>query len=119
MQKCLPTTFFNAHKHYLLHQVDEIELCGLVQTRSMWMVERHLKFMKSLVQKRAHPKGSMVEGYMVYRTMVYISKYLLKFASKLHVDHIWDPNSISIFKGKYLMGKGRLRKVRGNYKMLL
>ena len=49
MQKCLPSTFFNAQGHYLIHQVEEIELCGLVQARSMWMVERYLKFMKGLV----------------------------------------------------------------------
>ena len=53
MQKCLPPTFFNAQEHYLIHQVEEIELCGLVQSRSMWMVERHLKFMKGLVRQRA------------------------------------------------------------------
>ena len=50
MQKCLPPTFFNAQERYLIHQVEEIELCGPVQARSMWMVERHLKFMKGLVQ---------------------------------------------------------------------
>ena len=49
MQKCLPPSFFNAQEHYLIHQVEEIELCGLVPTRSMWMVERHLKFLKGLV----------------------------------------------------------------------
>ena len=49
IQKFLPSTFFNAQEHYLKHQVEDIELCGPIQTRSMWMVERHLKFMKGLV----------------------------------------------------------------------
>ena len=70
MQKCLPSTFFNAQEHYLIHQVEEIKLCGLVQTRSTWMFERHLKFMKGLVQQRVHLEGSMVEGYIVYQTIV-------------------------------------------------
>ena len=83
------------------------------------MVERHLKSLKALVRQRAHPEGSMVEGYMVYQTMVYISEYLPKFATKIHVDRIWDPNSIKKFEGEYLMGKGRSRKVRGKSKMLL
>ena len=56
---------------------------------------------------------------MVYQTMVYISEYLPKFVAKIHVDRIWDPNSINKFKGEYLIGKGRLRKVKGKYKMLL
>ena len=49
MQKCLPSTFFNAQEHYLIHQVEEIELCELVQTRSMWMVRRHFKLIKGFV----------------------------------------------------------------------
>ena len=38
MKKYLPSTFFNAQKHYLMNQVEEIEKCGHVHTRSMWMV---------------------------------------------------------------------------------
>ena len=65
-------------------------MCGPVHTKSMWMVERHLKYLKALVRKRAHLEGSMVEGYMVYHPMVYITEYLPKFASNIHVDRIWD-----------------------------
>lgn len=36
MQKFLHSTFFNAQEHYLIHLVEQIELCGLVPTRSMW-----------------------------------------------------------------------------------
>jgi hypothetical protein len=55
---------------------------GNVHKRSMWMVERHLKSLKDLVRQREHPEGSMVEGYMVYESMVYISSYLPKLAVK-------------------------------------
>jgi hypothetical protein len=48
-------------------------MCGPVHTRSMWMVERHLNSLKDFVRKRACPKGSMVEGYMVYQFLLYIS----------------------------------------------
>ena len=44
MQKHIPLEIFNAKEHYLIHQVEDIELCRLVHSRSMWMVERHLKF---------------------------------------------------------------------------
>ena len=89
-------------------------MCGPVHTRSMWMVERHLKSLKALVQQRAHPEGYMVEGYMVYQTMVYITKYLPNFASNIHVDRIWNLEPFKKLEGEYLMGKGTLRKVRGN-----
>jgi len=35
MKKYLPPTFFNAQENYLIHQVEEIEMCGPVHTRSM------------------------------------------------------------------------------------
>ena len=50
MQKNLPLAFFNAREHFI-HKAEEIELCGPVHSRSMWMVERHLKFMKGLVRQ--------------------------------------------------------------------
>jgi hypothetical protein len=64
------------------------------------MVERHLKSLKALVRQRARPEGSIVEGYMVYQSMVYISQYLPKLAAPtMHaVDCIWDVNSIKNLK---------------------
>ena len=115
MQKHLPLRFFNAQEHYLIHQVEEIELCGPMHPRSMWMVGRHLKFMKGLVRQRARDEGSMMEGYMVYQNMLYVSEYIPNLASKLNLHCICDPNSNNNFEGEYLKGKGRSRKVKGNY----
>ena len=91
-------------------------MCGPVPTRSMWMVERHLKSLKALVRQRERSESSMVEGYMVYQYMVYISQYLPKLVwPSMHVVvHIWDVNSIKKFEGEHLLGKGRMKKVRGN-----
>ena len=79
------------------------------------MVERHLEFLKGLVRQRARPEGSMVEGYMVYQNMMYISEYLPKLASKLNLGRICDSNPNNNFEGEYLTRKGRSRKVKGNY----
>ena len=46
--------------------------------------------------------------------MVYITKYLSKFASNIHVDRIWDLEPYKKLEGEYLMGKGTLRKVKGS-----
>jgi hypothetical protein len=117
MQKFLPSSFFNSQEHYLIHQVEEIELCGPTHARSMWMVERHLKFLKALVRQRARPEGSMVEGYMVFQTMVYIAEYLPGLAFiKIDLDRRGgDPKSIKKLEGEYLMGNGRSRKLKGSY----
>jgi hypothetical protein len=75
-------------------------MCVPVHTRSMWMVERHLKSSKALVIKIACLEGSMVERYMIYLSMVYISQYLPKLVSPtIHaVDQIWDVKSIKKFE---------------------
>ena len=59
----------------------------------------------------------MVEGYMVYQTMVYISQYSPTIGKSINVlDHIWDANSKNKFElGEHLLGKGRMRKVRCKY----
>ena len=115
MQKNILSAFFNAQEHYLIHQVEEIELCGPVHSRSMWMVESHLKFMNGLVRKRSRVEGSMMEGYMVYQNMLYVSECVANLASKLNLRCICDPDSNNNFEGEYLKGKGRSRKVKGNY----
>ena len=102
MQKHLPSTFFNAREHYLIHQVEEIEP---THARSMWMVERHLKFMKALVRQQARAEVSMMEGYMVYQNMLYVSEYIPNLASKLNLCHICDSNSNNNFEGEYLKEK--------------
>jgi len=115
MQQYLPPAFFNAQEHYLIHQVEEIELCGPVSTRSMWMVERQLKSLKAFVRQRARPEGSMVEGYMVYQSMVYINQYLPKLAENMNVPRIWHLDPIKKFEGEVLLGKGRMSTVKGIY----
>jgi len=105
MQKNLPPTFFNAQEHYLIHLVEEIEMCGPIHIRSMWMVERHLKSLKALVRQRSHFEDSMVEGYMVYQTMVYNGQYLPKLVANVNAYHIWYVNSINKFEGSTYWGK--------------
>ena len=112
MQKHIPSSFFNAHEHYLIHQVEEIELCGPMHSRSMWMVERNLKFMKSLVRQQAHAEGSMMEGYTVYQNMFYVSEYLPNLTSKLNLCRICDPDSNNNLEVEFLKGKGRSKGER-------
>jgi hypothetical protein len=88
--------------YYLVHQVEYIEKCGPVHTRSMWMVEKHLKSLNALIRQRACHEVSMVEGYMVYQIMVYITQYIPKKDASINVDPIWDVNSINKFEGENL-----------------
>jgi hypothetical protein len=85
----------------------------------MWMVERQLKLLNDFVRQRACPEGYMVEGYMVNKFMVYISQYLPKLAENMNVPRIWHLDSINKFEGEVLLGKGKMRVVKGNYYMLM
>ena len=78
------------------------------------MVERNFKSLKDLVRQRELPEGSIVEGYLVFQTMVYITQYIPKITTSINVDHIWGVNSIKKFEGENLLGKGRMRKVACN-----
>ena len=80
----------------------------------MWMVDRNLKSLKALVRQRARHEGSMVEGYMVYKSMVYISQYIPTITTSMHLDLILDVNSIKIYEGEHMLGKGRMEKVTSN-----
>ena len=114
MHKYLPPTFFNSQEHYLIHQVQDIEMCGSVNSRSMWMVERHLKSLKDFVRQRACPEGSIMQVYMVYQSIVYISWYLPNLAKNINLPRIWHVNSINKFEGKVMLRKGKTMKVKGN-----
>ena len=114
MHKYLPWEFFNAQEHYCIHQVQEIELCGPVNSRSMWMVEMHLNSLKYFARQRARPEGSIVQGYMLYQSMLYISQYIPNLAKNISLPCIWHVDSINKFEGEVMSGKGQKRKVKGN-----
>ena len=80
----------------------------------MWIVERQLKSLNAFVRQRARLEGSVVEGYMVYQCIVYISQYLPKLAENMYVPRIWHLNSIKKFEVEVILGKGRMRTLKGN-----
>ena len=74
--------------------------------------------MKGLVRQRERAQGSMMEGYMKYQNMFYVSEYLPNLASKLNLHRICDSDSNNKFEGKKLKEKGILRKLKGNYQLV-
>ena len=74
------------------------------------------EIIKRFGRQRARPESFMVQEYMVYQSIMYISQYLPKLAEPaMHaMDRIWDVNSIKTVEGEHLLGKGRMKKVRGN-----
>ena len=63
--------------------------------------------MKGLVRQWAHAEGSMMEGYVAYQNMLYVSEYIFNLVSKLNLCRICDPDFNNKFEGEQLKGKGR------------
>ncbi|XP_021740070.1 uncharacterized protein LOC110706456 [Chenopodium quinoa] len=69
-------TFFTIMVHLLIHLVEEVRLGGPVHYRWMYPIERYLAFLKSHVSNKAQPEGSIVEGYLLWETIAFCSRYL-------------------------------------------
>jgi hypothetical protein len=54
-QEFLPP-IFDVMTHLLIHLIEELELCGLVQTRWMFPIERYLKTLNGYVGNKTKPK---------------------------------------------------------------
>ena len=75
---------------------------------------KELNSLNAFVRQRAHTEGSIVHGYMVYQSIVYISQYLPNLEKNINLPCIWHVKPINKFEGGVLMVKGRTRKVKGN-----
>jgi hypothetical protein len=55
--------FFDMQQHLMIHLVDQILTLSPLYLHSMFPYERYLVVLKSYVWNRAHPEGSIMEGY--------------------------------------------------------
>jgi hypothetical protein len=56
-----PSSFFNIMTHLLYHTTDEVDLCGSVSIKWMYLVERYMKTLKIYVCNTTKLKGSMAQ----------------------------------------------------------
>ena len=71
-----PPTIFDMQVHLIIHLVDEVELCGPVQARWMYFIERYMKELTDFVRQKKYPEGSMVARYHLKETIYFCSEYL-------------------------------------------
>ena len=60
-----------------------MELAGTVHTRWMFFLERFMKVLKGYIREKAHPEGSMVEGWLVHESTCYITEFLTQINPSL------------------------------------
>jgi hypothetical protein len=63
LEMCFPHSFFDTQQHLIIHLADQILTLGSLYLHSMFPYERYLPVLKSYVCNRAHPEGSIMEGY--------------------------------------------------------
>ena len=71
-----PPSFFDVMMHLPVHLADEALIGGPTIYRWMYLFERQIKCLKSLVRNMARPEASIAEGYIADEFMTLCSRYL-------------------------------------------
>nr|GMD40896.1 AC084762_14 putative transposon protein [Ipomoea batatas] len=76
LEMIYPLAFFDVMVYLAIHLPQEAALGGPVQFRWMFMIERFLGSLKHYVRNKAHPEGSIAEGYVANECLTFLSLYL-------------------------------------------
>jgi hypothetical protein len=76
LKMCFPPWFFDTMKHYMIHLADQIFVLCPPYMHYMYPYERHIVDMKGYVCNRAHPEGSMIEGYTTKEVIECYADYI-------------------------------------------
>jgi hypothetical protein len=88
MEKEFLIGFFNIMTHLIMHLAEELFLCGPVHTQWMYPMECYMKTLKDFVRTRAHPEGSMAEGFVMDDTLGFYTEYMSRFTATRR--RVWD-----------------------------
>jgi hypothetical protein len=86
-------------EHIMIHLVDQILTLGPLYLHSMLSYKRFLAVLKAYVQNRAHPEGSIMEGYTTEKVVECCANYV-KYGKQIGLP-------IPLHEGR-LRGRGRM-----------
>jgi hypothetical protein len=99
--------------HLPVHLAEEAKLGGPVSYRWMYPVERYLRTLKGYVRNKAHPEGSIAEGYISEECLTFCARFLEDVDTKLNQADRHEsaavnepPSGLSIFSGLDYSRKG-------------
>jgi hypothetical protein len=95
LEMCFPPSFFDMQQHLMIHLVDQILTLGPLYLYSMFPYERYLVVLKYYVRNRAHPEGSIMEGYTTEEVV------------ECCADYVKDGKMIGLHEGR-LSGRGKM-----------
>jgi len=83
LEMIFPPAFFDIMMHLPVHLAEETKIGGPVCYRWMYPIERYLRTLKGYVRNKAHPEGSIAEGYISEECMTFCSRFLEDIDTKL------------------------------------
>jgi hypothetical protein len=83
LEMIFPPAFFDIMMHLLVHLAEEAKFGGPVCYRSMYPIERYLRTLKGYVRNKAHPEGSIAEGYIIEECMAFYCCFVEDIETKL------------------------------------
>ncbi|XP_040384294.1 uncharacterized protein LOC121056698 [Oryza brachyantha] len=84
LEMIFPPAFFDIMVHLPVHLAEEANLGGPVCYRWMYPIERYLRTLKEYVRNKAHPEGSIAEGYILEECMTFCARFLDDVNTKLN-----------------------------------
>ncbi|KAK3206877.1 hypothetical protein Dsin_020923 [Dipteronia sinensis] len=105
LEKIFPPSFFDIMIHLLIHLAHEAMLGGPTQYRWMYPFERKMHNLKAYVRNKAHPEGSIGEGYTDHECLTFCYMYFRGIETRFNRpernydgDEANQMKSISVFK---------------------
>ena len=117
LEKELPPSVFVIMLHLTIHLVEELFICGPVQTRSMYPFERFMKGLKGFVKNKAKPEGSMAYGYLREESIGFMNEYLSEYTATR--KRAWDDEEEPTMNDEILEGVKRDRLMTPEFQKLI
>jgi hypothetical protein len=76
LKMCFPPSFFDMQEQLMVHLMDQILTLGPLYLHSMFSYERFFAVLKTCVRNRAHPEGSIMEGYTTEKVVECCADYV-------------------------------------------
>ena len=103
IEKEFPPAFFDVMTHFLVHLVEELDICGPVHVRWMYPM-KIIKILKVYVQNRVRPEASMAKGYARDEEFGFCIEYIQSYT--VTSRRVWDDKEDPTMNDEILKGVG-------------
>jgi hypothetical protein len=125
LEMIFPPAFFDIMMHLPVHLAEEARLGGPVCYRWMYLVERYLRTLKGYVKNKAHPEGSIAEGYRAEECLTFCSRFFDNISTKLlrperheSAGASEEPSGLSIFRSIDYIRRGSTIQIFSDFEMM-